>query len=88
MTYDTKSGACLSCYPGYNIAAGNCIISTTGATTSFDPNCKTTDSFKVCQSCYEGYFLTQGKTCSKKDTLCKTYDANFACATCYDGYKP
>lgn len=81
-----RSGACLSCFPGYKFIDKNCSL-TTSATSSSDVNCKSTDQSGVCTSCYSGYFLTQGMVCQKMDNLCKTYTASFsACASCYDGY--
>ncbi len=81
-----KTGACLTCFPGYRVVDRNC-SSSTSATSSSDVNCKSTDQSGVCTSCYSGYFLTQGMVCQKMDALCKSYTSSFsACASCYDGY--
>ena len=35
--FNTTSGFCLGCYPGYSLSTGNCILNS--ALTSVDPNC-------------------------------------------------
>ena len=59
----------------------------TSSTGSGDPNCKDTNDNQICVACYEGYFLTIGRNCQRKDPLCKTYTQNqAACDSCYPGY--
>ena len=51
-TYDNADGHCLSCYQGYGLSNGDCVVSTT--------NCKTHTDEGKCATCYNGYALYQG----------------------------
>lgn len=85
-TSSTSNGACLSCYPGYTLSGGSCIIGNSN-TGNGDPNCKETNNFGVCTECYSSYYLSPQATCLKLDPLCKTYtSARSECNSCYDGY--
>lgn len=80
------NGACLSCYPGYDLIAGNCLVSDS-STGSGDPNCREANVNEICLECFSGYFLTVGRRCQRMDPLCRTYTPNNAsCVTCYEGY--
>jgi hypothetical protein len=46
-TSDPQTGACLSCYPGYALSAGSCLVGN-GPTTSGDVNCKTSGPTGSC----------------------------------------
>jgi hypothetical protein len=85
-TSNPTNGACLSCYPGYVILNGICVLNVS-PTASKDPNCKSSDASGVCNSCYSGYYLSTSNTCLKMDPLCKNYTSSFSlCSDCYDGY--
>lgn len=82
-TFDQFSGACTSCYNGYDLVAANCVISTTK-----DKNCKSFDTANTnfCRQCYNGYIPLNG-VCSVQNPLCRTVDfTNGACLTCWQGY--
>lgn len=80
------SGACTSCYPGYSLINGECLISGAGGTGQ--QNCAKTDANNICTSCYSGYYLSASNTCLKVNDLCKTRNIlNTICTSCYDGYE-
>lgn len=82
-TFDSASGACLSCYPGYVISGVNCIV---GGSSNSDVNCQSWNN-NICQSCYKGYFLNSRGVCTQNNPLCKTSDQNNGnCLSCYPGY--
>ena len=76
----------MTCYPGYTLQAGSCIIGTSSAGNG-DPNCKGTNGNGICTGCYQGYYLSVQAACLRLDPLCKKYTpAKNECASCYDGY--
>lgn len=77
-----SSGECTSCYSGYTVSGGQCII-----TQARDPNCRTPVG-NACQSCYAGYFYSSSAgLCKLLNPLCKTSNASTgACTSCYPGY--
>ena len=80
------NGDCTRCYPGYTLAAGDCVIGDSAAGNG-DPNCKSTNAAGVCKDCYASYYLSSQNTCLRLDPLCKNYTARKdACDGCYDGY--
>lgn len=82
------TGACLSCYDGYSVYQGDCIIPQNNANTNnVEPNCITTKA-GVCYECAAGFFLNYKSTCQQIDTLCRTYNQSTGdCTACYDGYQ-
>ena len=85
-TSNTSNGACLSCFKGYGIQSGTCVI-VSGQTSNSDVNCKATDANGACTACYSFYYLSVQGNCIRLDTNCKTYTFIMSqCASCYDGY--
>jgi len=85
-TYNTTTGNCLTCYPGYflNANLGNCSI---GADPNLDPFCKIKDANSKCTQCYPNYYLSANGSCPLSNPLCKTINnTNGDCLTCYPGY--
>jgi hypothetical protein len=83
-TYNTTTGNCLSCYPGYYLLNGSCLV---GPRPTTDANCKLWNDSGKCLQCYSGYFLSANTTCMVSNPLCKTLDiSNGACLTCYTGF--
>ena len=80
------TGACLSCYPGYDLSNNNCIIGSSNSGNG-DPNCKGTSNNGRCTGCYQGYYLSVQNNCVRRDPLCKDYTpAQDQCTSCYEGY--
>jgi hypothetical protein len=83
-TFNITTGNCLSCFPGYYLSNGNCLV---GSNPNSDVNCKLRDAVGKCLQCYSGYFLSANITCMTSNPLCKTIDfTNGACLSCYNGY--
>jgi hypothetical protein len=82
----TASNTCSSCYAGYTLSNGDCIITTTVSGGAGDPNCKTSSN-GVCSLCYSGYYVnpTTG-ICAVSNVNCKTVSSLNACTSCYAGY--
>lgn len=80
----TSNGACTSCYPGYQVSGGTCILS--GA--SKDPFCKNYNVGGICTACYAGYFYNQAAAaCKPMNPLCKTSNiVDGSCTNCFPGY--
>lgn len=82
-TYD-ENGNCLTCYAGYYLSKGQCLIQPAVLP---DPGCYVwnfTDN--VCLECSKRwYFNSQGK-CQQVSDLCKTNDIGGNCTSCYPGY--
>jgi len=80
-TSDMSNGACLSCYPGYQILNTDCIV----AAAITIPFCQTVNG-NVCALCINGYFTKDGG-CALANTLCSSYDPmNGRCLSCIPGY--
>lgn len=84
QTSNSLSGACLSCYQGYILQSGQCVIGTNSTT---DVNCKTFNN-GVCSQCYQGYFIGSGTgICTISSVLCKSSNnVTGVCLSCYPGY--
>lgn len=82
-TFDSNSGACLSCYYGYALQGGKCSVADTAG--PVDALCAKWAN-GVCSQCSQGAYFSNG-VCTQSNTLCKTYDSsNGACTSCYNGY--
>lgn len=82
-TFDPIVGICLSCYPGYVLANGLCMV---GGAANSDVGCQVFNN-SVCQQCYKGFYLDFSGKCRQSNPLCKTTDpANGNCLSCYQGY--
>lgn len=82
-TFDSSSGNCLSCYGGYTLNNGSCVITTTP---NSDPNCAQRDTNNVCTACYYRYYLNAQKVCVAVSDQCNTFDSLGNCLSCYGGY--
>jgi len=84
-TYDNKSGACLTCYPGFGLIEDTCLPGI--ATGTFDPNCNTFNG-STCVSCSKSYYLSSSGKCTAVNPSCNTYDpTNGNCTSCFAGYQ-
>ena len=78
-----STGQCTSCYTGYEVARGTCLINA-----AKDVNCLTYDPSNnyYCIGCYPGYVALSGK-CNVQNPLCATVNfSNGDCLTCWPGY--
>lgn len=79
-------GNCLSCWPGFSLSSGTCIVPTSGGNASpTDPECSNYVA-PNCLSCYGGWYLDINGVCQLANPLCATVDTFDNCLTCYPGY--
>lgn len=79
-TYEPEGGECLSCYSGYLVFDGQCIL------LSSQPACAQYDFQQSCNRCAQRYYLLQS-SCLPVSPLCDNYNpATGACLTCVAGY--
>jgi hypothetical protein len=89
-TIDTTTGACLSCWSGYFLLSGACVLGNTSPSTAqqtIDPYCASWAN-GLCSQCANGFYFSgnEGK-CKQQDPLCKTFDLSSGnCLSCYSGY--
>jgi len=86
-TFDSNTGACLTCYDGYFLAEVICVFGTAPGSSSaaYDPYCLRVVN-QACTQCSRGFYLQNG-TCNMVNPFCKTFDYTaLACTACYPGY--
>lgn len=90
-TWDLTTGACTSCYGGYSLTAGACVITSSQNTPTSPnspniPNCAQVDASGFCSQCSYRYYLTSG-VCQPVNDQCNTWDSTYgSCTSCYSGY--
>jgi hypothetical protein len=83
-TYDL-SGLCVSCYKGYNLVAGKCILAPIESVA--DLGCAKWDwNNKVCLQCSNNWVFNNQGACVPVSDQCKAFDRSGNCVSCYDGY--
>lgn len=83
-TFDL-SGNCLTCYLGYNVYQGQCVLSPSQAPT--DPGCGTWDwKIQKCIQCSNNWVFNSSGVCTPVSNQCKTFDLSGKCLSCYAGY--
>ena len=82
------SGACTSCFKGYDLVKGVCELSTFNVAKPSDLGCATWDWDKqVCLKCSNRWTFNAKKLCIPVNDFCASYDsASGACTSCYNGY--
>ena len=70
-TYDSKTGGCPSCYPGFGLIEDTCLPGI--VTSSFDPNCHKFEGDK-CAKCSNGFYSNSNGKCQAVDPSCKTFN--------------
>jgi hypothetical protein len=76
-----SNGACTSCYSGYEVRGGNCVVAT-------QPSARNCRNFSngICFECSNGYIKSTDGSCYPVNTLCRTWTNTGECLTCYPGY--
>lgn len=84
-TYDPSNGNCTSCFAGYEVQNGNCVLSQNQPAIA---NCNLIDSNTgKCTKCSFGFFFDSNGICAQQNPNCKTFnDATSLCIECYSGY--
>ena len=84
-TFDGASGWCLSCFKGYDLVNGSCVLSSANSKPS-DPGCSDWSWEKqTCLSCSPYWVLVNG-SCVAVSPYCKSYAPSGECTSCFAGY--
>lgn len=83
--YDPQNGYCTSCFAGYAVKDGLCVVSQADATVA---NCNSIDPLTgLCLKCSYGYYFDSNNNCIQQSVSCKSFDTFFkVCKECYPGY--
>lgn len=85
LTFDNNNGRCQSCFTGYTLNSGNCIIS--NETKDVDPFCQRFLTSEVCEKCSDRYYIGPTGFCMEVNPFCNRYNlVNGRCFSCYPGY--
>ena len=81
------SGACSSCYKGYDLVKGQCVFSASNNAQPADLGCKTWDwDSQKCLECSTNWVFNSQGVCVPVSDQCRTSDASGACLSCFKGY--
>jgi hypothetical protein len=84
--YTISFSECSSCYDGYTLSSGQCIIPAQVQSSNNDPYCIKVQGSN-CLTCANGYYLPSNGTCTSLNPLCKSSDMTTgACTLCYNGF--
>jgi hypothetical protein len=83
-TWD-NSGACLTCYVGYNLENGACNLAPISGPS--DVGCAKWDwTNQVCLNCSARWVFDSKGKCSPVSSNCQSFNSNGVCTACYQGY--
>ena len=85
-TWNKDSGVCLTCYTGYVISEGQCVVNPKPFVPSANDRCQSwiQNQCVACQN--RAYFDTNG-VCQPVSDYCNTWDPQTGfCFTCYAGF--
>jgi len=83
-TYDI-TGKCVTCYKGYNLVAGKCVLAPIQNVS--DVGCGVWDwDNQVCKQCSNRWVFNSNKKCVPVSDNCQIWDNTGACTSCYSGY--
>lgn len=84
-TWDGE-GLCLTCYGGYTLKDGACVLDASRLPGGMQNLCAKFDENVCVQCAFRSYLNDQG-VCTQVDSYCKTWDEKDGmCLTCYRGY--
>jgi hypothetical protein len=86
QTWNYNNGSCTSCYQGYQLSNGACILGDNNNTK--DPNCVQYDQTQtICLQCSTRYYFNLNGICTAVSPQCQTWDIKTgSCTSCYQGY--
>jgi proprotein convertase subtilisin/kexin type 5 len=79
-----SNGLCLSCYLGYDLVNGTCLVSSSNFAPPTDPGCSDWVN-GVCKACSNWWAFNSNGVCTAVSSLCKT-NQGLDCTSCYNGY--
>jgi len=81
------SGACLTCYKGYDLKDGQCLYSDSNNAKPSDLGCGLWNwNEQVCLKCSNNWIFNNNKKCVPVADQCASNDQKGNCLTCYKGY--
>jgi hypothetical protein len=84
-SYSESTGLCTSCYMGFNLVGGNCILGD-DKNSAIDPNCAAFAA-GACVRCSKNFYFGVNGACLAVNPLCQTFDpTNGNCLSCYQSY--
>jgi len=86
-TISTNSGLCISCFKGYDLIQGNCVLSVSKNAKPSDSGCASWDwDNQVCLQCSKNWVFSSNGACVPVSDQCNTFDASGSCTSCFKGY--
>ena len=86
-TFNSTTGNCVTCYKGYNLSQGRCVIIDLTLVVNPDKGCKDWNwDARICLSCSDRWFMNSQGVCVPVSDLCMKADQNGQCQSCYKGY--
>ena len=86
-TFNSTTGNCITCYKGYNLDQGRCIIVDLTLVVNPDKGCKDWNwDALICLTCSDRWYINAQGVCTPVSDLCQSADANGQCLSCYQGY--
>lgn len=85
-TFNSQNGLCLSCYAGYNLQSGRCVV------VPPDAGYQNTNQYcavwegAVCRQCAANSYFNANGNCTPNNPYCASSGANGQCLSCYSGY--
>ena len=84
QTYDL-AGNCVSCYKGYNLSVGQCVLAPIEKVTDLGCGLWNWNS-QICLKCSNNWVFSNNGVCVPVSDQCKTFDLAGSCVSCYKGY--
>lgn len=85
-TSNSSNGLCLTCFDGYQLGGGNCVLASSVINNVGSNVYCTQFNGTACVKCMNRYYV-KDNTCYSIDPNCLTYNATTGyCLTCYSGY--
>ena len=82
-----ENGVCTSCYPGYDLTNGACLVSPSNNARPSDLGCASWSwAENGCKACSKNWVFNSNGVCTPVSTLCKTSNDAGSCTSCYKGY--
>lgn len=86
-SFDKSTGDCLTCFGGYDLEKGVCIVSPSNTAAPADLGCATWDwNNQKCLACSHRWAFNANNICVPVSDQCTTTDSAGHCSTCYKGY--
>lgn len=76
-TYSQQTGECQSCYAGYQLQGGKCLVGISSPTPTNeynDPLCSVWESAYKCKKCAPGAYFNSENKCTGYDANCKKFN--------------